>query len=146
MLRKHPLREITMIAPYRRQVRVLRGMLNMERARREQNFTPEEWRIFLGTRIATVDSFQGAESDVVIICYVRSNERGIIGFTDNPNRINVAHTRCRKELHVTGDLVCLKRGAHTGIFERMERAFRRDGVIVTVTERMLDAMKRENES
>ena len=91
-------------------------------------------------------SFQGAESDVVIICYVRSNEKNIVGFTDNPNRINVAHTRCRKELHVTGDLACLKRGARNGIFERMERAFRRDGVIVTLTARMLDAMQRENES
>ncbi len=146
MLRKHPLREITIIAPYRRQVRVIRGMLNLERARREQNISPEEWKQFLGTQIATVDSFQGAESDVVIICYVRSNEKNIVGFTDNPNRINVAHTRCRKELHVTGDLACLKRGARNGIFERMERAFRRDGVIVTLTARMLDAMQRENES
>ena len=146
LLRKHPLREITIIAPYRRQIRAIRSMLNMERARREQNFPPEEWRLFLGTQIATVDSFQGAESDVVIICYVRSNERNIVGFTDNPNRINVAHTRCRKELHVTGDLSCLKRGARNGIFERMERAFRRDGVIVRLTTGMLDAMERENES
>ena len=146
MLKKHPLREITIIAPYRKQVRAIRSMLNLERARREQNFSPEEWRLFLATQIATVDSFQGAESDVVIICYVRSNKRGIVGFTDNPNRINVAHTRCRKELHVTGDLECLKRGARNGIFERMERAFRRDGVIVSLTAPMLDAMQQENES
>ena len=42
MLRKHPLREITIIAPYRRQVRVIRGMLNLERARREKEGIKEE--------------------------------------------------------------------------------------------------------
>lgn len=144
MLQKYPLNEITIIAPYRKQVRMIRGMLNPERARREQKITPDQWRVFLGTRIATVDSFQGAESDVVIICYVRSNENCIIGFTDNPNRINVGHTRCRKELHVAGDLACLKHGSRNRIFERMERAFRRDGVIVPLTAHMLESMERES--
>lgn len=70
-----------------------------------------QWEEFLDSRIATVDSFQGSESDAVIISYVRSNENHVIGFSDNPNRINVAHTRCRRELYVVGDLECLKRGA-----------------------------------
>lgn len=42
----------------------------------------------------------------MIISYVRSNENQVIGFSDNPNRINVAHTRCRKELYIVGDLEC----------------------------------------
>ena len=84
-----------------------------------------------------MDSFQGGESDIVIICYVRSNENGGIGFIDNPNRINVAHTRCRREINIVGDLECLKRQARNNIFVRMERAFRRDGEVIHVTEAML---------
>lgn len=146
MLKKHPLERITIIAPYRKQVKLIRGMLNYQRASREREISREAWQLFLGNSIATVDSFQGAESDVVIICYVRSNGRNMVGFTDNPNRINVAHTRCRKELHVTGDLACLKQGARSRIFERMERAFRRDGVIVPLTGETLDAMEADNET
>ncbi len=74
---------------------------------------------------------------MVIISYVRSNEGEGIGFIDNPNRINVAHTRCRREMHIVGDLECLKQQAGNKIFERMERAFRRDGEIIDVSEYML---------
>lgn len=54
----------------------------------------------------------------MIISYVRSNENHVIGFSDNPNRINVAHTRCRKELYIVGDLECLKRRAGSGYSTR----------------------------
>ncbi len=133
---KYPLEEISIIAPYRKQVSMLREILSQERL--GQTVSPGRWHNFLHTRIATVDSFQGGESDVVIICYVRSNLHNGIGFIDNPNRINVAHTRCRREMHIVGDLECLKRQAHNKIFERLERAFRRDGEIISVTPAMLE--------
>jgi len=133
---KYPLEEISIIAPYRKQVSLLREILSPERL--EQTVSPDRWRNFLFTRISTVDSFQGGESDVVIICYVRSNRDTGIGFIDNPNRINVAHTRCRREMHIVGDLECLKRQARIRIFERLERAFRRDGEIISVTPEILE--------
>jgi hypothetical protein len=78
-----------------------------------------------------------SDSDIVIICYVRSNEKEGIGFVDNPNRINVAHTRCRREIVIIGDLEGLKRQSRNNIFDRMSRAFSRDGELVEVTEYML---------
>jgi hypothetical protein len=137
---KYPLEEISIIAPYRKQVALLREILSPERL--GQRVSPERWRNFLFTRIATVDSFQGGESDVVIICYVRSNKHAGIGFIDNPNRINVAHTRCRREMHIVGDLECLKRQARSKIFERLGRAFQRDGEIISVTPEMLEKIQR----
>ncbi|MBT4823358.1 MAG: hypothetical protein HON70_47080, partial [Lentisphaerae bacterium] len=90
------------------------------------------WR-FLRSRISTVDSFQGGESDAVIICYVRSNADGRIGFVDDPNRVNVAHTRCRREMTVIGDFDCLRESTRNRIFKRMGRAFERDGEVIDVT-------------
>jgi superfamily I DNA and/or RNA helicase len=130
---KYPLEEITIIAPYRKQISLLRETLSLAKFRKikpERKLTDGQWQNFLFSRIATVDSFQGGESDVVIICYVRSNEAEGIGFIDNPNRINVAHTRCRREMHIVGDMDCLKRQAQSNIFERLERAFKRDGEIL----------------
>ena len=58
---------------------------------------------------------------------------------DNPNRVNVAHTRARREMVVIGDLEYLKKHARGDLFVRMERAFRRDGRIIEVSpERLAD--------
>lgn len=144
LLRNYPPEQISIIAPYRKQIRRIRALLSPEHARLIRPcLTSRRWEEFLNSHIATVDSFQGAESDAVIISYVRSNENHMIGFSDNPNRVNVAHTRCRKELYVVGDLNCLKRGAGSGIFDQMERAFRRDGRIISLTESELKQMQRE---
>ena len=137
---KYPLEEISIIAPYRRQVKLIREHISLEKVRKlcpEQKITLRRWHNFVNSRIATVDSFQGAESDIVIICYVRSNDNEGIGFVDNPNRINVAHTRCRREIVIIGDLEGLKRQARSNIFERMSRAFSRDGKLIEITEDIL---------
>jgi superfamily I DNA and/or RNA helicase len=51
----------------------------------------------------TIDSFQGQESDVVIISLVRSNDKGTIGFLKDYRRMNVAITRAKKKLIIVGD-------------------------------------------
>lgn len=132
---RFPLSEITLITPYRRQARLLRKLLRTVPA----DVDKQTWNDFRHNRISTVDSFQGGESDVVIISYVRSGGKGI-GFVDDPNRVNVTHTRCRREMIVIGDLEHLKHYAHNRIFARMERAFRRDGVIEDLTADSLAAM------
>lgn len=51
----------------------------------------------------TIDSFQGRESEIVIISLVRSNPDGEIGFLMNPKRLNVALTRAKSHLILIGD-------------------------------------------
>ena len=127
MLERYELEDITVISPYRRQIVLLRKTFSDIFASR---FATDRWNHFLLKNIATVDSFQGGESEAVIISYVRSSERHGIGFTDNANRINVAYTRCRSELVIIGDLECLKNRGRNQLFAKLERAVERDGEIV----------------
>ena len=46
-------------------------------------------------RVSTVDSFQGSESDVVILSCVRSNSKNAVGFVSEFRRLNVALTRAK---------------------------------------------------
>ena len=137
LVRQYDYSEITIIAPYRRQVMLIRELLAYDKLQLERLPTmpnKKDWENFLFSRIATVDSFQGNESDAVITCYVRSNQNSGIGFVNAPNRINVAHTRCRREMIVIGDIECLKRQEAGNIFKRMERAIARDGQIICINQ------------
>ncbi len=138
-LAKYPLHEISIITPYRRQARLIRSLLSQQKAGQILGcpVSESEWRAFLSSRISTVDGFQGDESDVVIISYVRSNDDGGIGFVDDQNRINVAHTRARREMYIVCDIDCLTRQSCSGIFEKMRRAIQRDGVVEDVDPEVL---------
>ena len=73
---------ILVITPYRGQVTVLRRRLDSV------------------VEVATVDSFQGQEADVVVVSTVRTKN---LGFTDNGPRLNVALTRAKCILRVVGE-------------------------------------------
>jgi superfamily I DNA and/or RNA helicase len=60
--------------------------------------------------INTVDAFQGQERDIIAISFVRSNDKGEIGFLGDIRRTNVAMTRARKKLIMIGDSATL--GTH----------------------------------
>ncbi|MEX0824719.1 MAG: AAA domain-containing protein, partial [Pirellulaceae bacterium] len=83
-------KEIAVIAPYAAQVRWLRAHCSDREL-----------------EIDTVDGFQGREKEAVIICLVRSNEIGEIGFLADTRRMNVALTRARRSLTVIGDSATL---------------------------------------
>lgn len=61
--------------------------------------------------IDTIDSFQGAEREAVIVSFVRSNDAHSSGFLAFPDegkrRLNVALTRAKKRLVVIGDFETL---------------------------------------
>ncbi len=81
------------ISPYRAQVRYLRRAIRTDKA-----FS----RIRRLITIHTVDGFQGQERDVVFISLVRSNSDGNIGFLRDLRRMNVAMTRARMKLVISG--------------------------------------------
>eukprot|EP00923_Selenidium_pygospionis_P032027 GHVN01056641.1.p1 GENE.GHVN01056641.1~~GHVN01056641.1.p1 ORF type:complete len:494 (+),score=59.06 GHVN01056641.1:1464-2945(+) len=81
---------ICVITPYNKQVQGIRRSLE-EDAKLSQ------------IEVATVDSFQGRESEVVVISLVRSNKRREIGFLADQRRLNVAVTRAKRLACVIGD-------------------------------------------
>jgi ATP-dependent RNA/DNA helicase IGHMBP2 len=68
--------------------------------------------------INTVDAFQGQERDIIAISFVRSNEKGEVGFLSDIRRTNVAMTRARKKLLMVGDSATL--GTHPFYLELLE--------------------------
>lgn len=82
--------DIAVIAPYAAQVRWLRQHTAYDRL-----------------EIDTVDGFQGREKEAVVMCTVRSNTKGELGFLSDARRMNVALTRARRKLIVIGDSATL---------------------------------------
>lgn len=91
--------ELGVVSPYGSQVRLLRRVLQRHGVAtlREQG----------GVEVASVDSYQGREKDVIVFSAVRSG--GGLGFVADWRRMNVAFTRARRGLVVLGDPVTLAR-------------------------------------
>ena len=87
------------ITGYLGQVEQLNGLIEPDNRNR--------WKA-LDIEIATVDSFQGRERDIVVYSTVRSNPRGEIGFLRNHRRLNVALSRARELLVIVGDVVFME--------------------------------------
>ncbi|EKO76746.1 MULTISPECIES: AAA domain-containing protein [unclassified Leptospira] len=84
-----PEEEITILSPYRAQVRLLSEKLR-------------EAGLFK-VQVSTIDSFQGRENRCVLLGFVRSNPEGRSGFLKESRRINVGMTRARDLLLCIGD-------------------------------------------
>jgi ATP-dependent RNA/DNA helicase IGHMBP2 len=89
---------IAVISPYRHQVELLKERISIHEELND---------IKQNIGINTIDSFQGAERDIVYISMTRSNAESSIGFLSDIRRMNVAMTRARKKLVVIGDSATL---------------------------------------
>ncbi|KAJ8579472.1 P-loop containing nucleoside triphosphate hydrolase protein, partial [Rhizopogon salebrosus TDB-379] len=55
-------------------------------------------------RLATIDNYQGEESDIVVASLTRSNSESAIGFMKSPERLNVLLSRARDGLILIGNM------------------------------------------
>ena len=90
-----PHAEIGVVTPYKAQKRCIEKLLATHRDASS-------------IQVNTVDGFQGAELDVVVLSMVRSNDKGLVGFLGNHRRLNVALTRAKSVLRVIGNLPTLR--------------------------------------
>ncbi len=95
--------DIGVIAPYSAQVARLRALPALA-----------------GVEVATVNAFQGRETEVIVATFVRANPDGDLGFVADPRRLTVALTRARRAWVGIGDSATL--GAHprfAALFDRL---------------------------
>lgn len=63
--------------------------------------------------VATLDSFQGREYDIIIFSFTRSAFKSKVGFLDDARRLNVAFSRAKKKLILIGNAETLRsRASH----------------------------------
>lgn len=86
---------IGVIVPYQLQVAEVRRALH----RRRSDLSESDLRDI----VATVDSFQGKEREIILFGFTRSNNWGGVGFLRELRRLNVTITRARRQLILVGD-------------------------------------------
>lgn len=92
---------IGIISAYGAQVRLIRDYLSKSRLGIKESQ--------IRSMVASLDSFQGQERPLILYSLTRSTtykspETGRIGFMKELRRLNVAFTRCQKQLVIVGDI------------------------------------------
>jgi len=105
-------KEVGVITPYKEQQRLLATRLGKK------------------AEIGTVDAYQGREKDIVIFDLVRANPNYQLGFTAQPNRLNVALSRARQKLIIVMNSRTFERN---GNYQRLIEIVRSKGPIVDVS-------------
>lgn len=105
--------EIGVISAYKSQVKLVKEKLG-------EIFSYE----LINEMVATLDSYQGQERDIIIYSFTKSSSRNPkhrrIGFLNELRRLNVAMTRCKKMLILIGDMEFLSSCEHMDIDEDEE--------------------------
>ena len=117
-----PTLSIGIICPYAHQVTFIRSEI------REDAF----WHPF-DIEVNSIDGFQGQEKDVIYISFVRSNDRGEVGFLQDSRRLNVAITRARYKLIMIGDMSTL---AHDTMYDELAQHVEKNGAYKSAWEYM----------
>jgi len=117
---------LAILSPYKEQVnRIIEALSN--RKELLSQFEPNGRNARQRVHIGTVDSFQGSEADVVIVSFVRNNERpGMrgLGFLRDPRRMNVLLSRAKWKLVIVGSLEYLEHCVtSTGLQSTMGEAY-----------------------
>ena len=111
--------EITVLAAYLGQTKLLRKMLKQEKRNRPELFLDietiesedgeddENVKIESSIQVQTIDMYQGDENKYVLISLVRSNRHGAIGFLKEMNRRCVAQSRAKCGMYFVGNLTTL---------------------------------------
>jgi DNA polymerase III delta prime subunit len=117
------------IAPYGAQVAAARQALAAA-----LGLAPRDAWLF--DNVATVDSFQGQERDVIVVSLTRSNADGAVGFVSDLHRLNVTVSRAREQLVIVGDLSTLSAagGGFAGFARALGEHVRRNGELVAASE------------
>jgi hypothetical protein len=102
------------------------GIITFYKAQAE-NLSEKLRKHYPNINIQTVDGFQGGESDIIIISFVRANEREKIGFLSDFRRLNVALTRAKYMLLMVGHRKTLENSGHD-VAELIQDAVKRDKV------------------
>ncbi|CAE7249359.1 UPF1 [Symbiodinium sp. CCMP2592] len=92
--------QIGVVTPYMGQVRTLRRLI-----RKYLRLSPEASKELL---VASVDSFQGREKELILFSSVRCNRGGSVGFLADWRRLNVMLTRARRGLIIVGNYWTLR--------------------------------------
>lgn len=88
--------QVTILAMYKAQSNKIKELLKGE-------------PLLEGICATTVDNFQGEENEIILVSFVRSNEKGNIGFLKTANRINVAFSRAKIGLYCVGNFETMAR-------------------------------------
>ena len=110
--------KVAVISPYSEQVRVLKQTFDAAGVKAAGNIDDIE--------IATVDSFQGKEKDIVILSTVRAcPDTNSVGFLADMRRMNVALTRAKIGLFVVGKSQALTVNPHWALLIDQARRVKR---------------------
>ena len=89
-------KDFAIVSPYSKQCEKITELLTSSNAPLLENL-----------EIATLDSFQGRELDIIIFTFTRSSIDKTVGFLDDARRLNVAFSRARKKLILIGNVETL---------------------------------------
>ena len=102
---------IGVICPFRAQIRLL-----------NESSSISTWTS-TGLELSTIDRYQGRDKSVIILSFVRSNNKGKVGrLLEDFRRLNVAITRAKCKLIMVGSYTTLYKGSDTlkSVLERVK--------------------------
>lgn len=95
--------EIGIVVPYKNHVAAIQSAI----IKAKKNGRLQALNMLPMELVASVDSFQGQERDLIIMTFTRSNQSATVGFLKDWRRLNVGMTRAKRQLIMVGDMSTL---------------------------------------